>query len=128
MAGRLSQPHSRYSSPDDTFNADPVFDLSAASVPRIQLVKPSYPHGPLEDSLFTFGALNAGQTLAPPNLAMHLQYIQPQMVLLAQMKEDSVELEDYVQGLNNRFDMPNEDILPMTPRCSFDGLSLSVPC
>jgi hypothetical protein len=104
---------------DDLFNTDhSVFELGNGLGPRIQLVKPSYPAIP-DETLYELGILQPGQTLNHPGQALNLQYLGHQQYMLPQNKEESLELEDYVQGLNDRFELPNDQI-PMTPRCSFD--------
>ena len=39
--------------------------------------------------------------------------------MLQHSKDEMLELEDYVQGLNDRFELPGDQL--MTPRCSFEG-------
>jgi hypothetical protein len=111
---------SRPTSPDDFFNGEGIYDFGTGPGPRIQLMKPSYPSNISDEALFDLGILQCGQ---PQNgLALNLQYLTPQQYMLPQQgKEDSLELEDYVQGLNDRFELPGDQILPMTPRCSFEG-------
>jgi hypothetical protein len=120
MTGHNRGLQSRASSPDDLLNADSaVYDLSSGHVPRIQLVKPNYQHLS-DETLFDLGILNGCQPLTQSGLALNLQYMTPQQYLLPPGKEESLELEDYVQGLNDRFDLPSDQLLPMTPRYSFD--------
>ena len=127
MTGKVkSQP----SSPDDVLHGDSgVYDLN--QVPRIQLVKPNYSSVISDESLFDLGILHSGQHLSHSSLAMNFQYTNAQQYMLPQVKEDSLELEDYVQGLNDRFELPTDQLLPMTPRCSFDQgasrISLFIP-
>lgn len=115
---------SRASSPEDLLNGGDlgVFDLGGAHVPRINLTKPSYTTTSIsDDTLFDLGILNGGQNLAHSGLALNFPYMTaPQQYILQPGKEESLELEDYVQGLNDRFDLPGDQLLPMTPRCSFE--------
>jgi hypothetical protein len=123
MARRNQDGRSQSASPDSLLRGDnSVFDLNSGQ--RIQLVKPSY-HSVLSDeTLFDLGILNGNQAIPQTGLAMNLSYMSSQQFMMQQAKEDSLELEDYVQGLNDRFDLPSDQILPMTPRCSFDqGIS-----
>jgi hypothetical protein len=116
MTGKVqSQP----SSPDDVLLGDSgVYDFN--HVPRIQLVKPNYSSVIPDEALFDIGLLQTGQHLSNSGLAMNFQYMNAQQYMLPQPKEDSLELEDYVQGLNDRFELPTDQLLPMTPRCSFE--------
>lgn len=110
---------------DNLFNTDHrVYEFDAGSDPRLQLVKPSYP-GIQDETVFDLGMLQTGQPLSHSGLALNLQYL-GQQYLIPQNKEDSLELEDYVQGLNDRFEIPNDQMLPMTPRCSFDQGCISL--
>jgi len=113
---------SRASTPEDLLNGDQgVFDLGGGHVPRINLIKPSYTTTAIsDDSLFDLGILNGGQNLSHAGLALNFPYMTPQQYVLQPGKEESLELEDYVQGLNDRFDLPTDQLLPMTPRCSFE--------
>ena len=127
MTGRIqSQP----SSPDDVLHGDSgVYDFNL--VPRIQLVNPNYSSVISDETLFDLGLLHSGQHLSHSGLSVNLQYMNAQQYMLPQAKEESLELEDYVQGLNDRFELPTDQLLPMTPRCSFDQgmsrISLFIP-
>ena len=116
MTGKVqSQP----SSPDDVLHGDSgVYDFN--HIPRLQVVKPSYSSVISDDTLFDLGILQGGQNLSHSGLAMNFQYLNAQQYMLPQAKEESLELEDYVQGLNDRFELPTDQLLQMTPRCSFD--------
>jgi hypothetical protein len=117
----MAKVQSRTSSPDDLLRGDSgVYDFN--HVPRIQLVKPSYSSVLSDDTLFDLGNLNNNgqQLLSQSSLPINLQYLSAQQYLSPQGKDDSLELEDYVQGLNDRFELPGDQLLPMTPRCSFD--------
>jgi len=119
MVGAPRQTESRQSSPEDLLNGEsPPYDSN--SVPQLQLVKPSYQSAVTDETLFDLGLLNGTHNLSHPGLAMNLQFVGPQQYLLPPQKDESSELEDYVQGLNDRFDLPSDQLLPMTPRCSFD--------
>jgi len=113
---------SRASTPEDLLSGDQgVFELGGGHVPRINLIKPSYTTTAIsDDTLFDLGILNGGQNLAHTGLALNFPYMTPQQYILQPGKEESLELEDYVQGLNDRFDLPGDQLLPMTPRCSFE--------
>ena len=117
------EPPSRASTPEEFLNGDQgIFDLGGGGhVPRINLIKPSYTTTAIsDDTLFDLGILNGGQNFAHAGLALNFPYMTPQQYTLQPGKEESLELEDYVQGLNDRFDLPSDQLLPMTPRCSFE--------
>jgi hypothetical protein len=121
---RRAQSSSRPTSPDDFLGADPsLFDYPTAATPQIQLVKPSY-QTVSDETLYDLGILQGSQQLSHSGLALNLQYLTPQQYMMPN-KEESLELEDYVQGLNDRFELPSDQILPMTPRASFDQGSQS---
>jgi hypothetical protein len=121
---RRAQSSSRPTSPDDFLNSDPsLFDFATGPAPRIQLVKPSY-QTVSDETLYDLGILQGGQHLNQSGLALNLQYLTPQQYMMPH-KEESLELEDYVQGLNDRFELPGDQMLPMTPRASFDQGSQS---
>jgi len=117
----MTKVQSRTSSPDDLLRGDSgVYDFN--HIPRVQLVKPSYSSVISDETLFDLSNLNNNgqQFLSQSGLPINLQYLSAQQYMLPQAKDDSLELEDYVQGLNDRFDLPSDQLLPMTPRCSFD--------
>jgi hypothetical protein len=116
---RAPSASSRPTSPDDFLNGDASFyDFASGSIPRLQLVKPSY-QTISDETLYDLGILQPSAPLNQSGLALNLQYLTPQQYMMPH-KEDSLELEDYVQGLNDRFELPSDQILPMTPRASFD--------
>lgn len=122
----MAKVQSRTSSPDDLLHGDSgIYDFH--HVPRIQLVKPSYSSVISDEALFDLGNLNNNgqQLLSQSGLPMNLQYLSAQQYMLPPGKDDSLELEDYVQGLNDRFDLPSDQLLPMTPRCSFSQGTIS---
>ena len=120
MNAKSRELRSRQSSPDDFFYTDSsVFDF-LSNVPRIQLVKPTYQNMTSDETLLDLGILSSNQPVAQANQASNVSYLNTPQFLLPQGKEDSVELEDYVQGLNDRFDLADDPLLPMTPRCSFE--------
>jgi hypothetical protein len=121
MSGQNRETLSQPSSPDELSNGDAsLFDLTSSSVPRVQHVKPSYSSVISDESLFDLGNLNGGQQLSQSSLTLNLQYVTPQQYMMPPAKEESLELEDYVQGLNDRFDLPADQFLPITPRCSYE--------
>jgi hypothetical protein len=100
----------------------PLFEYG--QVPRIQLVKPSFSLS--DDTLFDLGILHSNQQLQQSAMPANLQYVGPQQYMLPQAKDDTLEeLEDYVQGLNDRFDLPSDQL--MTPRCSFEQGTTNLP-
>ena len=119
MAGKTAREttQSRQSSPDELLNGSNVSLFEFGQVPRIQLVKPSFSLS--DDTLFDLGILHGNQQLQQSAMPANLQYVGPQQYMLPQGKDDTLEeLEDYVQGLNDRFDLPGDQL--MTPRCSFE--------
>src|SRR5579862_8388857 len=116
---------SRQQTPDEILNADQSsYDFTSSSaVPQIH-VKPAHQQHPqyvLEDTLYDLGILQPTQSVSQSGLALNLSYPTAQQFGLAQLKEDSLELEDYIQGLNDRFELQtDQSVIPITPRASFD--------
>jgi len=110
---------------DLSSQASSVFDISGASsqnAARSQLGAKQMYHAMMDESLLDLGIMSS-QQMVNAGLALHVPFSSNAGVHymgLHQQQEDSSELEDYVQGLNDRFELPTDQILPMTPRCSFD--------
>lgn len=115
--------------PEDYLNADPSsYDFASSAVPQIHVKPASHqPQYVLDETLYDLAISQPAQQLVPPSgLALNLSYPTAQQYGLAQFKEDSSELEEYIQGLNDRFELPiDQNILPITPRPSFDQGQLS---
>jgi len=118
MAGKSQEPtQSRQSSPDELLNGSGLSPFEFSQVPRIQVVKPSFS---LSDNTFLdLGIMNGNQQLQQTAMPSSLQFVGPQQYMLQHSKDEMLELEDYVQGLNDRFELPGDQL--MTPRCSFEG-------
>jgi hypothetical protein len=106
---------SRQSSPDEPVNSSSTSLFEFSQVPQIQVVKPSFSLS--DDILFNLGMLNGNQqpqTVVPSAL----QFVGAQQYMLQNPKDETLELEDYVQGLTDRFELPSHQL--MTPRRSFE--------
>ena len=124
MAGKTLEPTpSRQSSPDELLNNSNLSLFEFTQVPRIQVVKPSFSLS--DDPLLDLGMLNGNQQLHQTGMPSGLQFVGPQQYMLQQSKDETLELEDYVQGLNDRFELPGDQL--MTPRCSFEGTIPGLP-
>src|SRR5436190_19400390 len=107
---------SRGSSPDELFQGDYDFNNHALQMPLIK--QNNYSSQLQEENLFDLGIMQ--QHVLPSGPGTNLQYINSQQDMLPQVKEGSLDLDDYVQRLNDRFDLPHDQLLPMTPCHSFD--------
>jgi len=126
MAAQV-QLSSRQQTPEDLLNTDASpYDFASTPVPHIQIKsvaqqQQQQPQYVLDETLFDLGILQPTQPGAHSGLALNLSYANHQQYGIPQVKEDSLELEDYIQGLNDRFELQTDpNMLPVTPRASFD--------
>jgi hypothetical protein len=116
MTGKM---HSRPPTPDDPFHGDSSVFNDFDPVPRI--VKSGYQTVISNEAIFDLNISHNGQQMPQSAFSTNnYQYMSPQQYMLPQGKDDSLELEDYVQGLNDRFELPSDQLHSMTPRCSFE--------
>jgi hypothetical protein len=113
---------SRPTSPEDyLLNGDhSVYEnFSATSFPQFQIKQTGYA---LDDTLFDLSIYHTPQSSQQhlSGLALNLSYPVAAQFSLPNVKEETQELEDYIQGLNERFELPVEDSIPLTPRTSLD--------
>src|SRR5947207_1443053 len=111
---------SRPTSPDDFLlnEHESSYEFAALSFPQL-LKQPPYT---VDDSIYDLAIFSIPQTTSQnnPGLALNLSFPVSQHFHLPNVKEETQELEDYIQGLNDRFELPTENLLPITPRLSFD--------